>query len=116
MPKETTALAPQEEARFAQWARESGIRDLDQPQTKYDYRGFFKKYGPVKYQWGKDHLPDEFKQHGHETFSQESHYSSGPSDGGMWLGETFIEQPPMARSHITQQDLSRAINALLMGK
>ncbi len=117
MAPEITRLAPPEEAAFQQWAQQSGIRDLDR--AAYDYRGFFKDNGPVKYEWGKDHLPDTYKQHGHESFSQESKYSTGPSDGGMWLTDDIqLQQPPMAVSH--EQDpivrLRQRIMASITGK
>jgi len=92
MPDETTHLSPLEEVLFQRWAANSGIGDMGNPDSHYDYRGFYKDNGPVKYQWGKDHLPDTYKQHGHPTFSQESKYSAGPKDGGYWLGEQYIPQ------------------------
>jgi len=93
---ETTRLSPLEEALFRKWVQEQGIKDLDDPNSHYDYRGFFKS--------GEPHVPgehflDTFKQHGHPTFSQEPKYSKGPSDGGMWQGENFIPQPKMTPSH-----------------
>lgn len=98
---EVTKLSPIEEVFFQLWAHKSGIKDLDN--GKYDYRGFYKENGPVDYQWGVDHLPDTYKQHGHPTFSTESKYSKGPHDGGTWVGpppapgqpdmRKFMEQP-----------------------
>jgi hypothetical protein len=85
---EVTRLGDADEQAFQTWAQQSGIKDLET--AAYDYRGFFKANGPIPYQWGVDHLPDTFKQHGHPTFSVESTYSRGPMDGGRWAGETFI--------------------------
>ena len=108
---EVTKLSPVDEAFFRMWAQKSGINDLDNNKGKYDYRGYWKAFGPTDYKWGVDHLPDTWKQHGHPTFSQESVYSKGPFDGGMWLTgpdldpltgqlmERFLEQPKMAVSH-----------------
>jgi len=88
---EVTKLSPIEEVFFQLWAHKSGIKDLEN--GKYDYRGFYKEKGPVDYQWGVDHLPDTYKQHGHPTFSVESKYSKGPHDGGMWKDGKFYDQP-----------------------
>jgi hypothetical protein len=112
MPNEQTILDPLQETLFQRWAQQSGIKDLDQ--APYDYRGFFEAHGPVKYKWLADHLPDTWKMHGHETFSQESKYSTGPSDGGMWKGEQFIPQPAMAPSH--EQDTRTLLLAMLKRK
>lgn len=79
------------------------IADLDHPDSHYDYRGFFKKEGAKPVRFGIDHFTDQFKQHGHPTFSQESQYSKGPWDGGMWINDTFLAQPPMAASHKIQK-------------
>ena len=99
MPSETTSLSPLQEALFQQWLAKSGVKDLNT--GSYDYRGYFKANGPTPYTWLVDHLPDTWKQHGHPKFSQESQYSKGSSDGGMWIGDndTLLEQPPMAVSH-----------------
>lgn len=109
---EVTKLSPIEEVFFQLWAHKSGIKDLDN--GKYDYRGFYKENGPVDYQWGVDHLPDTYKQHGHPTFSTESKYSKGPHDGGIWVGpppapgepdmRQFMEQPKPAKSHKPKEE------------
>lgn len=84
---ETTQLPPQREAEFQAWLRKNNVRDLDHPDSHYDYRGaFLAGVGRS----GNAHFPDTFKQHGHPTFSVESQYSKGPADGGHWNGETFI--------------------------
>lgn len=117
MLAENTSLTPEEEAKFQAWVKQSGIQDLNSPEAAYDYRGFFKANGPVPYKWGVDHLPDTFKQHGHETFSQESKYSKGPSDGGKWLpNDTLLEQPPMAVSHTQPLSKAEFANKLLAGE
>jgi hypothetical protein len=86
---ETTQLAPEEQAAFEQWLRANNIHDLDHPDSHYDYRGAFKA-GVGREPGAEGHFPDTFKQHGHETFSNESQYSKG--DGGTWQGDTFT--PP----------------------
>ena len=97
---ESTILTPVEEMRFRIWAAENRIPDVDQPGSFYDYRGFWKAtQGQPHPPGGEQHFPDTFKQHGHPTFSQESQYSRGPVDGGMWLGDAFFPPMPLAVSH-----------------
>lgn len=80
---ETTRLSPERETQFQQWARTNNIRDVDHPDSHYDYRGYFNQYGDQPHQQGT-HFTDEFKQHGHPTFSGESNYSKSFADGGHW--------------------------------
>jgi hypothetical protein len=119
---EITALTPDEEAQFQQWIRANNIKDLDHPDSRYDYRGYWKATGGAPRQPGLmlsngrtgpiGHLPDTFKQHGHESFSQESQYSRGPFDGGMWVEDTLVQPPPMTASHTTpEQELQQALLA-----
>ncbi len=92
------------------WAKKNGITDVDAPESHYDYRGYFKEFGDKPIQFGTDHFTDTYKQHGHPTFSQESQYSAGPRDGGMWLNdETLLKQPPMAVSHEDPMQRVRAM-------
>jgi hypothetical protein len=109
---EQTILNPNEERKYQQWLKHYQPKDID-PATgepyddvMYDYRGFWKAnqgpdkmagYGPIQFEGA--HGPDTFKQHGHPTFSQESQYSIGPSDGGMWVGDELFQQPRMTRSN-----------------
>lgn len=95
---ETTQLDAAGEKAFQQWAKKNGIRDVDHPDSHYDYRGAFKagvKAGPDA------HWPDTFKQHGHPTFSVESQYSHGANDGGHWEGDRYV--PAMAGQHPRSQ-------------
>lgn len=92
---ERTMLSPAEEAAFLRWVKASGITDVDAPQSRYDYRGYWKEHGDTPVQFGRDHFTDTYKQHGHPSFSVESKYSRGPSDGGRWLTEDTIMAPPM---------------------
>lgn len=101
-PPETTALPPREEAAFQMWALQNGIRDVDHPESRYDYRGYWKdiaaRGGDATKMYDDGlHFPDTYKQHGHPSFSVESQYSRGLDDGGQWLGETLI--PPPVPSH-----------------
>jgi hypothetical protein len=80
-----------------------GLLDVNSPDAHYDYRGAFLAganpadgSGPQAGHW-----PDTFKQHGHPTFSVESQYSRGPSDGGHWLGDLFLPHEPRAASDAT---------------
>jgi hypothetical protein len=88
---EHTRLTPAEEWAFQQWAQTNGIRDVDHPDSYYDYRGFWKQTQGAAHPPGESlHFPDTFKQHGHPSFSVESQYSAGPHDGGRWLGDSFV--------------------------
>jgi len=110
---ETTQLSPAEEVAFRRWAAENGITNYDHQDAHYDMRGFWKSTQGAAHPPGSvQHFPDTFKQHGHPSFSQESQYSKGPSDGGMWVGgDTYLAQPPMAVSH--SPDMVQGLLALL---
>jgi hypothetical protein len=97
--QEVTKLTPEQELYFQLWARANKVADVDKPDSYYDYRGWWKANGPKPVQFGVDHFEDTWKQHGHPTFSQESKYSKGPGDGGMWRGDQFIPQFEMSPSH-----------------
>jgi hypothetical protein len=91
---ERTPLTTTEEAAFRQWATESGIADVDHPQSYYDYRGLYRaRQGRPIPLGAARHFPDTFKQHGHPTFSQESQYSRGRWDGGQWIGNVLVPPP-----------------------
>ena len=99
MADETTTLSPGAEAAFRKWVAANRIADVDHPDSHYDYRGYFQEHGAAPMQFGVDHFTDTYKQHGHPTFSQESQYSRGMADGGMWLNDTtLLQQPKMTRS------------------
>lgn len=91
-PWETTALPPDQERQFREWASSRKITDVDHPESRYDYRGFWLNGGRSSSADG--HFPDTFKQHGHPTFSEESRYSLGRGDGGTWNGEQFRAPTP----------------------
>lgn len=92
---ETTHLSEGDEQRFREWARGAGVQDVDNPQSFYDYRGYWRDIAsrgldPREMHDDGLHFPDTYKQHGHPTFSVESRYSAGPDDGGRWDGEAYI--------------------------
>lgn len=109
---EMTLLNNQDENKYQNWLDFYKPKDID-PTTRepyddvnYDYRGYWQAnqpppgvmgYGPL--QFDNMHGVDTFKQHGHPTFSQESQYSRGPYDGGMWVGDNYLPQLPLAVSH-----------------
>jgi len=104
---EVTPLTPRQEVAFRRWAVLNQIADVDHPESRYDYRGYWKDIaskGRDETQLYEDglHFPDTYKQHGHPTFSQESKYSRGAWDGGLWVGETYLPQPPLIPSHKTR--------------
>ena len=100
MPPETTALTPLQELSFRGWALRNNIRDVDHPDSFYDYRGFWKDTAGAPHPPGETlHFPDTFKMHGHPTFSIESKYSKGPWDGGTWAGDNYVPQMTPAISH-----------------
>jgi hypothetical protein len=94
-----TKLNPLEEMIYRQWMQQIGhTRDkgfaVDDNFTgeNYDYRGYFRKYGPVKL-GEQDHLTDEYKHPSHPSFSNESIYGQPGTPGapyaGSWQGETY---------------------------
>ncbi len=106
MPADTTILSPAEEVLFQRWIKENidsrtpGFQGWEEPDSKYDMRGFFHDKEALS-QWKPgDHGPDTYKQHGHPTFSVESKYSRGLQDGGQWIegspDERGLIQPPQA--------------------
>lgn len=105
---ETTKLEPLVELLFKRWADQQGVQDVDSPQSRYDYRGFWKETGGAPIEPGMfpshgngqqlprhAHFPDTYKQHGHPTFSTESQYSRGLQDGGRWLTDDILMPPPV---------------------
>jgi hypothetical protein len=84
---ETTRISAEQEPGFQGWLKRNGVRDLDNPDSHYDYRGAY--LGGVGRGVDSGHFPDTYKQHGHPTFSNESQYSSNANDGGSWDGERF---------------------------
>lgn len=102
---ETTVLRPEQEAGFRKWLKTNNVRDLDHPDSHYDYRGAYLA-GEGR---GADsgHFTDRFKQHGHPTFSTQSQYSTGPKDGGDWIGDDYLPSAPQGASDRTARRFAR---------
>lgn len=123
MATERTALTPEEEAQFQSWAKANGIRDVDHPDSKYDYRGYWKSVAAKGQDQRKTyedgpHFPDTYKQHGHPSFSVESQYSAGPWDGGRWNGESFVPwgadfMMSGGQSKLSGDDMAKAVRLLV---
>lgn len=100
---QATQLTPIQELLYRAWMANVGqtgingqnVNDATMTGGDYDYRGFFKKYGPVNVASGDQHFPDTFKLPNHPTFSIESQYATGPYAryAGMWHGDTFLPSP-----------------------
>lgn len=108
---ERTKLTPREESAFQLWALQNQIRDLDHPQSLYDYRGYWRDVasrGGNHTQMQPDglHFTDTYKQHGHPSFSVESQYSRGLQDGGQWLPGDVLMAPPMPSHQQPQRPLT----------
>ena len=94
--QDVTRLTPAEEAEFAKWAREANVRDIDHPESFYDYRGYWMdvaRRGADQRKTYADgpHFPDTYKRRGHPTFSVESKYArQNDPDAGRWDGEVYI--------------------------
>jgi len=102
---ETTRLAAEEERRFQRWAQTAGIQDVDHPDSYYDYRGYWKKYQPpMAPRKQGEHFTDEFKQHGHPTFSNESQYAD--ETAGSWEGEKFTPTPQQAEDRYLRRTMT----------
>ncbi len=103
--RETTDLGDRE-GEFQAWAKKNNIRDVDHPDSFYDYRGYWNQYGSRPHQQGT-HFTDEFKQHGHPAFSGESNYSKSFADGGHWeYGPGNEEHVAPTAPELKQPDLS----------
>lgn len=87
---ETTPLSREQEPGFQQWLKQNHVQDLDNPDSHYDYRGAY--LAGVGRGADSGHFTDQFKQHGHPTFSNESQYSQSANDGGSWDGDRYMPQ------------------------
>jgi hypothetical protein len=107
---DTTQLNPETEARFQQWAQQNKIRDVDLPDSNYDYRGAWLAGMHADPNAGL-HWPDQFKQHGHETFSNESQYAQGPYDAGHWENDKYVYPPaaPQIDIDVTSPEYERSV-------
>ena len=103
---EYTALKPGEEKGFQSWLKKNNVNDLDHPDSHYDYRGAYRA-GEGRGPGRSGHFTDQFKQHGHETFSTESQYSKGGKDGGSWVGDTYLPEAAQDRGSRTERRFAR---------
>lgn len=94
-PAETTPLTADEGQAFRNWTYTNrNAPGIARWQTEpYDMPGFFHDKEALSRWKPGDHFPDTYKQHGHDTFSVESKYSTNSNDGGRWVGDMFI--PPV---------------------
>lgn len=90
-----THLQPWDEQRFRIWFNTlpEGIRNSND----YDYRGWWKENGSIPYKNGV-HFTDKFKLPNHPTFSEESIYSKGNTEGGYWTKDGFVPSPYNTRN------------------
>jgi len=114
MPTYVTALTPAEERAFQAWVKANDIRDVDHPDSRYDYRGFWKKYPNFRHNPG-EHFTDEFKQPGHLSFSNESQYATPENYGGRWADDTYLPQMSTSRQSVNPSQLDASIIGLLQG-
>jgi hypothetical protein len=100
---QVTSLDPDQEAAYRSWLVSIGQQpgsgynvDDSWTGTDYDYRGFFRKFGPVDVKQGQ-HFTDEFKLPNHKTFSNESMYFNDRTQpfGGRWIqrGKRWVFEP-----------------------
>lgn len=73
-----TKLAPDQEAKFAAWAKALGEQGSS---YDYDLRG---AYSAGAGQAANGHFPDTFKKPNHPTFSDQSKYHTEQTQGGKW--------------------------------
>ncbi len=108
MPFDTT-LSPDDERKFQQW-KSVNVNPQDSGED-YDFRGAFK--AGIVMDPTSQHWPDTYKKPNHETFSDESIYSSltGTRPGTWKNNETYVpfgggmNAVPQATPDSTLQDL-----------
>lgn len=106
-----TRLSPDEESQFQQWIKKNNIKDLNEPDSKYDYRGFWKQNPDFAHRPG-EHFVDTFKQPGHETFSNESQYATPQDFGGRWFDDTYAPQLATSRQGVNPVQLGNSVRWL----
>lgn len=86
-----TALSPEEETQFQQWAQANG-KDPYFESTDYDLRGFWKD----KQAFAENgHGSDRYKKPNHPTFSDQSMYHNTPTPSGeRYIGGSWETMPP----------------------
>ncbi len=83
-----TVLNLADEIKFRNWIAQHGVKDLDNPLSHYDYRGYWQAQqggDPNAQQAANQHYPDTYKLPGHPTFSNESQYAQ--PDAPHWEGD-----------------------------
>lgn len=78
---------------FQEWYRKNTVEGRNNipysNQLDYDYLSFYMNKEYQNYTGG--HFPDTYKRPIHETFSNESIYSTPENPGGYWKGETYYK-------------------------
>ncbi len=112
-----TQLSPAEERAFQSWVERNGITDVDAPESRYDYRGFWKKYPDFQHRPG-EHFTDEFKLPGHLSFSAESRYATPDHYGGRWVPgtDTYMPQTATSRAGVVPDQLGASVFGLATGE
>jgi hypothetical protein len=98
MPRKKDILwNPQEglsDKKFLDWYSKNtlegkrGIPHID-PNMDYDFYSYYKNTSKRKLSNPKNHFPDTYKYPNHESFSNESLYSTPEQPGGQWLGNQY---------------------------
>lgn len=102
-PRYNTQLTPEDEQNFQEWMthiQKSYGRNPLEELAVYDLRGYWKNTPPEEAErWarGEAHAPDTWKKPSHETFSNESIYSTKERPGGTWAGDKFVPSPNIER-------------------
>jgi hypothetical protein len=80
-----------QDKKFLNWYKKNTIEGKNNipysENNDYDYYSFYKNGGNKSSKNG--HFPDTYKRTNHETFSNESIYSTPENPGGFWVGENY---------------------------
>lgn len=92
-----TNLTPEESFRFADWAASNNVPVDLSPKSDYDMSGYFKSLSgspnpgsSISEIDNKPHFTDKFKTPFHQTFSNESQYSTG--NDPHWEGNSLRDE------------------------
>ena len=107
----TTQLSSDEENQFQDWVQRNNVKDLNELDSKYDYRGFWKQNPDFTRAPGQ-HLTDPFKMPGHETFSNESKYATPSDFGGRWFDDIYAPQMATSRQGVNPVQLGNSVRWL----
>jgi hypothetical protein len=88
----TTQLSPSDELQFRNWVKSNNIPWVDEPQSDYDMRGFYKDMvgGGAKRSTTNLHFPDTYKTPYHKSFSNESKYAT--ADAPHWEENNLVDK------------------------